>query len=487
MAKLPIAAFYGTAFALAAIASAPAQNESRGVLAGAATAIFVDGPTPGGDADGTTLVHPNGFAQLAPRQFGALPSAPNLRAILQQHGAPPALDIDDISSGIDDILVDSDGMIDVPSFQWSVWSFSMKRGAVGRPGSKIAIEAATGNVGVALFSYVLPGSSLPAPFVGRTERSHSRRDLGIGGIDPDVDAIDMQLMFGLDQQLTPAGSATATEPGFVPLLGSPQRIFFTVSHATRHLVPILWWRGRPPSGASILETSRSAPGGTWSRPALWKEYSDLGLDQNEDIDGLAVEGRLERVLFSCVGTARDQFLYADLTDGTIPKIVVLPNGNPVGDNIGKAQTDDVDAICTLDPNLTDIYQLPAIGDVFGNTCGAPRDGLFGTPEINGSAYRRYEGGQIRFDSFMLGWPDATGPAPALAACFLTTDDNIDPILVGGLHVRDPNSNIPGDPQSKSVVVPPVMALSSLRFTLRWVQVDWPSGVLSEAWPVQIFL
>lgn len=472
---------------------AQVPNQSRGVLSGAATTVLVDGGM-GGANDAETLFHANGFSQAAPQSFPALPSSPNLAAIFQFHGAPPGIDVDDISSGRDDLLVDANGVLDVPPNSWSVWSFSLRNGAQGQAGSRIEAEATHGDVGAALFSYVLPGSFLPNQLLDVVERSHSKRDLGLGGVSPDVDGLDFPIALGLDQQLNVNGPAVAIEPGFAPLINTPETIYFTVSHATKGLVPASWWQipGGPttaPSGATIFVTLRSSINSTWSPPHVFYPYYDLGLGVNEDIDALAYSTPTERLLFSVVGTLRDQFLFLDLsTDGAmpVPNPVTKPGGTPISQSVGKLQTDDVDAICTLDPVRLTGGGLPPGGDDFGSSCGHPRDGLLGVPRLSGSAYRRFESSVVRYDTHMVGWPPIAGQAPGFSAVFLTSQNNIDPVLIA-LQVRNPANTQEGDPQSASIVVPAALALSGQDFTFRWIALDFATAELAEAWPVRVYL
>ncbi|MCK5941799.1 MAG: hypothetical protein KAI24_07520 [Planctomycetes bacterium] len=462
--------------------------ESRGVLAGSPTALFVDGTDPAGNADGTTLVHRSGFSQSAPLTFGAGSLAPDLRAILTAAGSPTTIDLDDFSTGRDELLIDANGVLDVDPEQWSVWSFSLRDGAAGAPGSLIEQQALEGGLGAAVFSYVLPGSGLPAPLVGRTQRSHSVRDLGLSSSSPvEVDGLDLPLVLGIDQSLGLTGGAPTTEPGFAGLVGT-QAIYFTVSHATRDFVPGAWWGNTSRSGATILCVQPSPFGGSWGQPQVFLSYAELGLGQDEDIDALAVDAANEKVLFSVVGNLRDQLLFVDFsTDGANPVPVTTPSGTRVSDEIGKAQNDDVDAVCALDPDLEGANLPSPGGDDFGNSCGEPRLGLLGTPELSGSAFRSFDGATTRFESWLVGWPAATGPAPSLAFAFLTSEDNLDPVLIGGLLLRDPFDVIPGNPQANSLLVPPSLSLTGSRFTIRWFHLDWASAALSEAWPVQIYL
>jgi len=468
---------------------AAANDESRGPLAGAATAVLVDGGLPG-STDAETRAHRNGFSLAPTVALPAAQSQPDLRAILQQWNAPPGLDIDDISLGRDEVLADSSGVLSVPPNAWGLISFSLKQGATGAPGTRIAREAALGGVGSALFSWVLPGSTYPPQLLGRTERSHSAAELGLPP-GREVDAVDFPLMFGREQ-----GGLTALEPGFLPLVGGTQTIYFTVSSATAGLVPAFWWGNAtvsPASGATILRVSRGATSGVWSAPTVFRAWFDLGLAQNEDIDGLAVDAAAQKLLFSCVGTARDQFLFVDYgTDGGTAVPLKKQDGTPVSNSIGKGQNDDVDAICTLDPigpgqATVPPGGVPPGGDDFGSSCGAPRQGLLGVPSINATAFRRHVAGQTWFDSWMVGWPPLTGVTPGVAVLYMTVGNDLTLFPVGPVQLRDTNAAVPGDPRSFSFQVPPAYALSGQYVTFRWAAIDAGFTAIAEAWPVQVSL
>ncbi|HEX5050747.1 MAG TPA: hypothetical protein VFZ65_03145 [Planctomycetota bacterium] len=498
--SMPIRYYVVAAAALSAVLPGQVARDSRGPLAGAATSVLVEGGVVAGH-DAQTRVHRNGFTMAPTLPMPGVISAPDLEAIFLAQMAPAGIHVDDISTGRDDVLVDSNGVIDVPPSSWGVWSFSLRNGAIGvpamgtTPASRIAVQAAQGSVGAALFSWILPGSNLPMQVVNRVERSHSREELGLPTTgSAEVDSIDFPLVLGLDQGLAVSGTSIVREPGFNGLISNPQAIYFTVSHGTRGLVPLPWWNylGTPTlaSGATILVVLKSSPGGPWTTPHVFKPYYTLGLLRDEDIDALAYDEVREKLLYSTVGTMHDQFLFADFsTDGAaIAQPVMMPNGGGhASDAIGKAQTDDVDAICTLDPTIGTIGGPPPGGDDFGSSVGTPRPGLLGVPTLGGSAYRRFQGGVVRFDTFLVGWPPNAGIAPGFAVAFLTSGNNLDPLLIGGIKLRNTANALNGDPQSETVVVPPALVLTGQRFTFRWFALDAATGELAEAWPVQVYL
>lgn len=466
------------------------MHESRGPLAGAATAVAVDGGL-GVGTDAQTRAHRNGFGGNATLVLPPASNPPDLHHIFQMLGAPAGIDVDDISLGRDEVLVNSSGFLAVPPGSWGVLSFSLRQGATGEPNSRIAAEAALGSIGSALFSWVLPGSTLPQLLVARTERSHSGRDLGLP-VGSEVDSVDFPVMLGRNQ-----GSLGLLEPGFGALIAFPEEIYFTVSHATRALVPASWWTPYNPafarSGATILVTRRSATGAPWGQPTVHSTWQDLGLDQDDDVDGLAVDAVADKLLFSVVGNAYDQLLFADRLDdgGGAPIVVKTSTGTPVSDQIGKGQSDDVDAVCTLDPVLGSQGGPPPGGDDFGSSCGAPRSNyLLGTaPSVHASAFRRRTGPQTYFDTWMVGWPPNTGPSAGIAVLFMTIgDDTTTLVPVGPIHLRDTTDPVPGNPCTFSWPLPPApWPLSGARVTFRWLAISAGFTEFAEAWPVQVCL
>jgi hypothetical protein len=227
----------------------------------------------------------------------------------------------------------------------------------------------------------------------------------------------------------------------------------------------------------------------WLAPQVWRRFADLGLAQSEDIDALAVDEVQDKVLYSCTGTARDQFLAADFgTDGgPPPPLTVSANGQPISTNVGKVQNDDVDAVCTLDPTIGSIGGPPPGGDDFGSSVGSPRTGLLGVPSVHGSAFRRRTPGQTFFDTWMVGWPPSTGVTAGIALLFVTLGNDVTLIPVGPIHLRDTMDPVPGNPCTEALPIPAAFGLTGTRLTFRWVAIDAGFTEIAEAWPVQVHL
>lgn len=469
-------------FSVPALCALAAAQQSAGPLVGSTLALAVDGGA-NNSADATTHVHRNGFGGPL-RQFTA-PAAPDLQAILALHGAP-SLDIDDISTGRDDIMVDSNGVTRVPPFGWGLFSFSFRNGAIGAPGSRLAAEPAADR-GSAVFTWVLPGSLIPTPLIATVERSHGRAELAVppGG---DVDALDLPLVLGMDQT-TLAG----TEPGFQALLPAQSEIYFTVANASLGQVPAAWWNvpGIPnlPSGATILVTRRPPTGGMWLPPTVYKVFFELGLLQTDDIDALALDATNDTLIFSCAGNAYDQLLYIDVgTDGMpTPVPVKDPSNAPVSSATGSAGNDDIDAVCTLDPRIRSGIFTP---DDFGASCGTPRHAY--QPNlypvgVSASAFRRYSSGQSHYDTWMIGWPPNTGQGPGWAILAITLGDTLSPAITAAIYPRFPANPVSGDPRRYTQTIPVSYALSGLPLTFRWFAADAAGTEISQAYPIKVFL
>lgn len=467
---------------LVAVGAALPAQQSAGPLAGAPIAIAVDGGT-SGLADAVPLLHKSGFNPSF-QQFPAMPTQPNLQAILAYYGGPN-IDVDDISTGRDDAMVDSNGVLAVPPFGWGEFTFSFKSGAVGQPNSRLAAEPASGR-GAAVFTWILPGSAVPAALQNRVERSHGRTELGVAAFG-EVDSLDQPIVLGVDQT-----TMTATEPGFAALQPAVASIYFTVGGNSLAAVPPAWWattnQPAQPSGATIFVTHKSVTAGVWTPPVVFKTYVELGLNAAEDIDALAYDETSQYLIFSCVGNARDQLLFLDLsTDIANPVPVVTTSNQPVSQAVGAGGNDDIDAVCTLDPR---VRQGAYVADDFGASCGTPMPAYL--PNLypvgmSASASRRFAGGQRFYDSWVIGWPPLTGRGPGFAFCVLTLGDALVPAITAGVFVRDPNDPIAGNPMRFTQPIPATFALSGFPLMFRWFASDAGSTEISQAYPIRAFL
>jgi hypothetical protein len=239
----------------------------------------------------------------------------------------------------------------------------------------------------------------------------------------------------------------------------------------------------------VLASYKSSQFGPWSPPRVAWSYADLGLSRDDDIDGLAVDADDQKLLFSLVGGALSQLLFVDVgTDGGVAPVPVKKVDNtPVADAVGGAGTDDVDAVCTLDPEIRSGVYVP---DDFGASVGTPRDPYL--PNLypvgmNASAYRRYEGGQGVFDTWLSGWPPANGQGPGFAILAISLGDQVAPAFTVSFQPRVPASAVVGDPRHYALAVPNAVALQgNFALTLRWFAIDAGLTEIAQALPLKVF-
>jgi hypothetical protein len=468
------------------------QNEgfSGGPFLGAPAALTVGAQIGATGAPGTiyrssTMTKPNGFGTAVPA-----PSWPALRNLdlAQIFGnlglttaQVAAIDTDDLSMGEDWVLADSSGRVSLPMGVWAAITFSVTVRSQGEVNSRLRRESTNGTVGADVFSYVLPGSALPAAVVGSVERAQDSLEMGLPA-GTEVDGLDT--LASLRNQAQDLGSYLATTDD----------IYFTLSSASAALPTVLpWFAPFIPSGASILRTRRI--GVTWTMPTVWMNHTDLGLAPTDDIDGLAIDKAGRKLLFSLRGGSLDQIMFFSWPAGSFPLLPVPPvpytqsDGTTlVSTSIGLLQDDDLDAICSMDP-----VTRGAVGGSnplwFCLGATRPTATAFAPPvPLWASAFRDH--GALppgpAFDTWMVGWPPATGAGPGLAALAVTLDDTLAPVFTLSLQVRDTTS-LNGDPRHFRWQLPPTTSLTGLGLTFRWFAFATGSGEIAEAWPVKVRL
>ncbi len=383
-----------------------------------------------------------------------------LEAVFQMHGVPAGAfpDVDALSLGQDWVLADdSNGRIDVPPGQWGAVTFSVDRSTRGALGSVIRSESnRTDGAAGDVFSYVLPGSALP--IVGVTERAHDSSEINLdpGDGQKEIDAVDHFIPY-------------YTLPAQNRLMPAVPSIYFSVSDATKHLVPVAWWGRTLPSGATILCTTLT-PSAGWSQPVVYRDYARIGLAVSEDLDALGLDLDNGRMLFSTKTGSRDPILFQDVkVDLSTIETYADQNGGPVSADIGLLENDDVDAICSMDPA---VRARPLGGrNATWHAIGTP----LATPAppavvLTASAHRRAVGANDVFRTFAVGWPPNTGAGPGFAGLFLEIPNVPPGFALAGFN-RNPLDSFAGNPQCFDLVVPPVLALTGSDLYLHWYAID----------------
>ncbi|MBK8975260.1 MAG: hypothetical protein IPM29_05000 [Planctomycetes bacterium] len=297
----------------------------------------------------------------APAIVTAYPSTASLPPTLADFSILPtavraSIDIDAMSIGADFIVVEptGDGWIPdpLPDPRWAFLALSVRRGAVARDD----IERESGDNGADVFGYYYPGSEgIPEDLVDHPRLGQDDDDMGLAET-AEVDAIDINM-------------SAYTHP-FSPMNGDDHDVnyaptfYFSVASARLTRVPLWWWGGTSPSGATILSTTWDPNTRAWSEPLPFLAYSALGLSSGDELDALAVDEEHSCLLFSTQGAApADQIRFARFTaagTATVSAYRFRSTGRTMGTAIGLRGTDDVDGVCVTDPR--------------GHLLGNPRNG-----------------------------------------------------------------------------------------------------------------
>ena len=311
-----------------------------------------------------------------------------------------APDIDGISVGLDWIATSGDGVLlnDPSPFFWAAILFSVTESTVGTTTNSGVINAQkVGGGGEAagdFFGYYWPGSKLPPTVplnVAVLPADSSEIDLHGGGPPSPVEADGVDVFLSLYQLI-------GSFPGFD--LPDPT-VYFTVSDATKALIPDPWVGGDQAlkSGATIfkMEIVEVSPGAyMWMPPTVMFAPADIGLGRTEDVDALAYDEQQGFLLVSTDLTlagvpSRDPILFVSLaTDPPTPMPLRVDERatNRVSGRVdlGGAVSDDVNAICAIDPRgntqrtqISDVFQVAFGSSSFPNAGG-------GSPNVSLSAF-----------------------------------------------------------------------------------------------------
>ncbi|MEM7200163.1 MAG: hypothetical protein AAF628_07850 [Planctomycetota bacterium] len=266
---------------------------------------------------------------------------------------------------------------------WAGVVFSISRGTVGLPGSRVAQEVATGDYSADTFQYLFPDSvGAPPASIGQVRRPVDGDEVelvsgsGLGAIQPDITAMDLFVPYLLGSPVV-----------FAELHNEFIGVVFTVSKATLGAAPSQWWNGTIPSAATLLVSLWNAQTRVWSLPAPYVLPSELGLAPGNDVNAVAWDLKRKRMLFSSDDLTQDPIMYFDLLTRNAPLPFLLPDYTPLSAAIGLGPThwgpvriDDPDALCAIDPRVD------------GMGLGVAKVRTIGSAEIYSSMFRSGGGG-----------------------------------------------------------------------------------------------
>lgn len=430
------------------------ERASEGPLAGVAHAMSVASGTSGPSgslAVDEVYLKSWGFVPAAPSTWTPLPGPPrpDFRASSILAGASPRPDLDACSIGLDWIISSGNGEVYAPAPAWAALTFSVTRATVGEPPTagrtwgRLWDETRTAvpdGAAADLFSYVLPGSALPAEWVDVTQRAQDSTELNAFAPNTpgNIDAHDVFMpLYQLDGPV-------------LALLPAEPRFYFSVTPATVALVPVAWWKGTTPSAATILACQWSATTQTWSVPQPFLTYAQLSLAGGDDLDALAVDEARRFLLFSTTSALPDPVMFANWSSA-VPAVSIYRmavTGEPITRRIGLGSSGDVDAICSIDPGP---FQF-AFGRPFAPIPGVPH-----SPFVDASAFRANSQQGPYLHACLTGWPQRSGIGPGFAVLFVHPPGQLNPILQLVSFPRTLTSPWGGDPRQTNQLLrlPPV--------------------------------
>ena len=303
-------------------------------------------------------------------------------------GAPASFELGSFSSGFHTIFIEwtvaeEAFLPDSLGTAWGFLFYSVTQSSMGVSGSLIADERmnSPGGAGGDMFSVVLPGSNLPDGIdncvdLGVPQRTNDSSELGLSVAgSPELRDFDPFLPFYETEAFEPGPPTPAVG------IANPW-VYFTLPYAVATAPSSAWlFGGETASSATILRMQWDPAIGTngmWGGPQIFADYLELGLLVDDEIDALCIDevgtlGIGAHALLSLkkkAGSTPAENLEQQLMAARIgnhgspgpawaPATPYLTNavtlsGTPptkVSKQIlGADDDDDIDAICSGDPN-----------------------------------------------------------------------------------------------------------------------------------------
>ena len=231
--------------------------------------------------------------------------------------------------------------------------------AEGVPGSVLRQrKQANGAVGADIIGHYLEGSVGISPtVVGKTFLEVGGEHVGLNPSRDEIDAWDFPM--GV-RSFTPTLTRRL-------LFTNTEEYYFSLTPSSASQLPAFAVDPTSPTGARVDAHPASIyviywGTDSWSEPYEYVSYTDLGFTAEEDdIDGLSVDGIFDRMLISTqLTTERSQLLVYEQFGGA-PVTAHDQDNEPIEERLGLRvptggmgsvqDVDDIDAICDIDPEI----------------------------------------------------------------------------------------------------------------------------------------
>ncbi|MGE3879294.1 MAG: hypothetical protein AB7I19_09560 [Planctomycetota bacterium] len=482
---------------LSAVPTAAQQPRDRGpaVAIPFFGTVTPSSPNPGGTGPagpGRLLARKAGFSAMSDAM--PPPGRPNFSFGAMFGSA--AIRIDAFSIGIEEIHANCSGTIDLRTCNcWNMVLFAVQQGIGAATATGVVAQehARPDGAGADVFSYVpLTAIGVNPAFVGVTHRAADSSELGLfrGGPTPtrgQIESLDMYT------------SLYELDPEVLAQLDPEPSIYFSIAGTSRDLtaVPVSWWNGSTPSGATILVRKWSAATNQWTTQPPLYTHADLGLAATADIDALAHNAMANDTVISLTRATTpaglSQLLFVEnCTDGTSLVDLTESDGTPTGtrvvaDGTGIGGSGEVRGVCVDDPSTRASQPpAPAVG-LMAHFMGTPGPELLPfMPSMDAQTYRSCDAlGNATYTAHVVGLPPGSGPS--LAVFVIGIPDLITsstPLFTVPSRVASPD----GAPASASFVIPWLPAtLNSIPVQGMWIGIDTATAQLALSSPVTMFL
>jgi hypothetical protein len=423
---------------------------------------------------------------------------PDLRhdVVFALGGPPASVEVDAFSLGIDMVLAGPDGRISLPTGAWGALLFSVD-GVQGAPTEVIRRElSATDGVTGDIFTYMIPGSSLPPVYANRTTRAMDSTELGL--FDPAtatrgaVETIDgFAHLYELDADV-------------VATLPSQPTVYFSLAPSTvLAYAAAPFWSGTLPSPGTILQ--RTWLGTSWGPISVFRAYDQLGLLRQDDIDALAVDQASCKLLFSITTSSPSapnfsqlRFYGWCLDGGTdyVGDYVTADGTTTVASSMGTGESStglgpktNITSTCQEDPGRGWGLLPSTQGNYLPFTTGQPLLPLpIGIPDrLSSSLFRTCTGaGAPAVMTAMVGWPSpAAVRADGIALFFIYLPGTAPYPILSVARSASPYWSLSGAPLTLEFPLPDTTLLG-VEIDGWWIAASL-SGELAQSPPVRLAL
>ncbi len=261
----------------------------------------------------------------------------------------PNIEIDAMSTGNDLLQIDPQtGQVDLSQIQaWGALTYSVRANSTGQPGSWVGLRTASNGglgVGADVMSHIFESSVGIEPRLrGENFLEQRAEDMGHAPGD-EIDALDF---------FAPLLTMNGGTPGGV-LFVNQDTFYFSVTSASAAALGASFFGNNQPSGAYVMKMVWDPTLGKWGAPTVFRTPAELACSEADEVDAIGYNSGQGALIFSTKVDAdypqRAQLEVSfDNTPISSPMVITANPGEPLWTTLRITDTDDIDAICGIDP------------------------------------------------------------------------------------------------------------------------------------------